>query len=504
MKTNVLFAFALGLTLTQQGRLSAFPSGISGYSGNPATNGGRTCTNCHGGGITPTVNLSGPMSVTPGAINTYVLTISGGQRLFGGLDVSATSGTLAAFESGTQLLSGEVTHTSPKAVNASGAVSFSFQWTAPSSPGTATLYGAGLSANGSGTSGDDANLMAMAISVQSLPVPNQPPVADAGGPYSGITGSVVSMDGSKSYDPDGKIVSFSWDYGDGSALGSGMNPSYIYVLAGAYTVTLTVTDDKGSTGKKQTAANISAPGNQPPVAHAGGPYTVALGSPVQFNGSTSTDPDGTIVSYSWDYGDGSLLGAGDKPTHLYAAAGAFTVTLTVTDDKGLTDTDQTAVQVTDGSAAITCRLLAPDSVRLGRNGSLTVNVVLDAYVGALPPGTNACGKAYLFKNGVQIDAESICVEVPDPTIGGSVDGVADGSTTLSGERKTLLLKIATGIQVQARESSTVENSDQLVRFTPTITSQDGRTINWSGYVEIESYRSETATKTTQVTTTTRK
>src|SRR5436309_425818 len=253
MNPKILFVLALLLAATQQARLSAYPSGISGYSGNPASNGGRTCTNCHNGGKIPTVSLSGPLSVVPGATNTYVLTISGGQSLFGALDVSATAGTLAVFESGTKLLNGEVTHTGPKAVKA-GTVSFSFKWTAPSTAGTASLYGAGLSTNGSGTGGDEVSLKSLAVSVQSAPQPNQAPVADPGGPYSGAAGAAIAMDGSKSLEPDGKIAAYSWDYGDGSVLGSGANPSHAYVSAGTFTITLTVTDDKGATGKKQTTA----------------------------------------------------------------------------------------------------------------------------------------------------------------------------------------------------------------------------------------------------------
>ena len=116
MKSKIQFALLLAMGLAQQGRVTAYPGGISGYSGNPTAGGGKTCTNCHGGGKIPTVNLTGPMSVAPGAANNYVLTISGGQKLFGALDVSASGGTLAAFESGTKLLTGEVTHTDRKSV----------------------------------------------------------------------------------------------------------------------------------------------------------------------------------------------------------------------------------------------------------------------------------------------------------------------------------------------------------------------------------------------------
>jgi uncharacterized repeat protein (TIGR01451 family) len=71
--------------------------------------------------------------------------------------------------------------------------------------------------------------------------------------------------------------------------------------------------------------------NQSPIANAGGQYTGAAGTAVQFNGSSSYDSDGTIVSYSWTFGDGGG-GAGTTPSHIYSAAGTYTATLTVTDN----------------------------------------------------------------------------------------------------------------------------------------------------------------------------
>jgi chitodextrinase len=64
----------------------------------------------------------------------------------------------------------------------------------------------------------------------------------------------------------------------------------------------------------------------------------------QFEGTSSVDPDGTIVAYSWDFGDGAMSTA-SEPVHTYSAAGTYTVTLTVTDNEGLTGTAQTQVQV---------------------------------------------------------------------------------------------------------------------------------------------------------------
>ncbi len=69
-----------------------------------------------------------------------------------------------------------------------------------------------------------------------------------------------------------------------------------------------------------------------PICDAGGPYQGNSGEPIQFDGSASFDPNGTIVSYDWDFGDG-YTGAGATPTHIYAEDGLFTVELCVTDNE---------------------------------------------------------------------------------------------------------------------------------------------------------------------------
>ncbi|MCK4758373.1 MAG: PKD domain-containing protein, partial [Thermoplasmata archaeon] len=87
--------------------------------------------------------------------------------------------------------------------------------------------------------------------------------------------------------------------------------------------------------------------NTPPVANAGPDITMNVGphAPaylIPFNGSGSYDPDGTIIDYSWDFGDGNSSG-GEYIFHSYTAAGNYTVILTVTDDLGATDTDTISV-----------------------------------------------------------------------------------------------------------------------------------------------------------------
>ena len=122
----------------------------------------------------------------------------------------------------------------------------------------------------------------------------------------------------------GNPTSWSWNFGDGSS-SSAQNPSHTYTSVGSYTVTLTVSDGF-ETGVDTATATV----NTPPVADAGGDQAGKAGFAMTFDGSGSSDADGTIASYDWDFGDGST-GTGVNPTHTYVVFGTYTVTLTVTD-----------------------------------------------------------------------------------------------------------------------------------------------------------------------------
>ncbi len=159
------------------------------------------------------------------------------------------------------------------------------------------------------------------------PPPNQAPVAafDAvGGELSGAFNAAASTDS------DGSIASYDWDFGDGET-GSGVSVNHNYGVGGTYTVTLTVTDNQGAQSTLvQEVLVADPPPNQAPVAAfdaVGGELSGA------FNAAASTDSDGSIASYDWDFGDGQT-GSGQSTNHSYAAAGSYTVTLTVTDDDG--------------------------------------------------------------------------------------------------------------------------------------------------------------------------
>jgi len=171
--------------------------------------------------------------------------------------------------------------------------------------------------------------------------PNQLPTAAF---TSDVTLNHATFDASGSTDPDGTIQTYAWDFGDGSAAGSGKTPDHTYGAVGSYTVKLTVTDDRGGVDTASHSVTVaSLPVNQKPTAS----FTRTLnGLVLSVNGGASSDPDGTIASYSWDFGDGTPAGSGKTATHTYSAAGTYQVKLTVTDDGGATDSSTASIDAT--------------------------------------------------------------------------------------------------------------------------------------------------------------
>ncbi|MEW5900688.1 MAG: PKD domain-containing protein [Acidobacteriota bacterium] len=167
------------------------------------------------------------------------------------------------------------------------------------------------------------------------PPPTGNPVASFScTPNSGSAPLPVSFDGTSSYDSDGTIVSYSWNFGDGGT-GSGSITSHTYTASGVFTAWLTVTDNDGKQGSTSRTVDVTRV-NEPPVADFGFPSATYI-CPVEitFDASASRDPDGSIVSYSWTFGDGGRA-SGKVVKHTYTRWGTFSVTLSVRDDAGAT------------------------------------------------------------------------------------------------------------------------------------------------------------------------
>ena len=248
--------------------------------------------------------------------------------------------------------------------------------------------------------------------VASIGPPNNPPVADAGGSYSGTEDIAITFNGSGSSDPDsGDTLTYAWDFGDGTT-GSGVNPSHAYLWGEAFTVTLTVSDGRGGTDTSTTGATVNEV-NDPPVADANGPYTAVVDEPITFDGSGSSDfdnQDGTsandqTLTYSWDFGDGST-GTGISPANTYSAVGTYPVTLVVTDGAVDSELSTTTVEVTETVAGVSVNGISPDSVVVG--GSVDVTITGSGFQdGASVSLEGGQGPALVVSNVVVVNSTTI-------------------------------------------------------------------------------------------------
>ncbi|MEW5747631.1 MAG: PKD domain-containing protein [Candidatus Thermoplasmatota archaeon] len=177
---------------------------------------------------------------------------------------------------------------------------------------------------------------------------NDPPVADAGADASITVGTAHTFDGSgSSADVDNYTWTFVYDGATVTLYGVG--PSHTFGIAGTYTVTLTVADAEGLTDTDTVVVTVTEAGgdNVLPVADAGDDVTATAGEAVGFDGSDSSDSDGTIVSWVWTFeydGETETL-EGETAEFTFDEPGTYTVTLTVTDSDGGTDTDTMTVTV---------------------------------------------------------------------------------------------------------------------------------------------------------------
>lgn len=170
------------------------------------------------------------------------------------------------------------------------------------------------------------------------PTANQMPTATIAAPA--CTDLDCDFNGSGSSDPDGSVATYDWNFGDGGT-GTGAQPDHTYAAAGTYTVSLTVTDDRAGTATTSTQVTVTAP-NQKPVAVIAAPTCSELAC--DFNGSGSTDSDGTVTAHSWDFGDGATAG-GATASHTFPGPGEYEVKLTVTDNQSATGTATVKVSV---------------------------------------------------------------------------------------------------------------------------------------------------------------
>jgi len=213
--------------------------------------------------------------------------------------------------------------------------------------------------------------------------PNQSPVADFDfSPKEPRTLDTLSFEDLSS-DPDGTIVRWLWEFGDGTS-STEQNPRHRYADDGIYLVKLTVWDNEGATGSKEREIKVLNIGPIPSFTYS--PERPGVGQKVVFDASGSQDPDGEIMSYEWDLdGDGSFETEGLIVEKIYDQAGSYQVTLRVTDDDGASGT--LAQEVIVHKPAIVTReintYLHVDETLPGQTFQVTVTIEVNTDINGL-------------------------------------------------------------------------------------------------------------------------
>jgi len=169
---------------------------------------------------------------------------------------------------------------------------------------------------------------------------NKPPIANAGTAQTVTVGTVVHLNGSGSYDPQGQSITYKWSM-QGKPSGSTatlanpttVSPSFTADVAGNYVVSLAVTDSMGLSSSPsrvtETATSIPSPPSAPVASFTANPTSGQAPLSSQFTDSST----GTPTSWSWAFGDGTSSTA-QNPSHTYNGAGTYGVTLTASNSGG--------------------------------------------------------------------------------------------------------------------------------------------------------------------------
>lgn len=191
-----------------------------------------------------------------------------------------------------------------------------FTWTAPE-PGIHTIS----------LQVDDNEGLDNSVSTERITIiVNRPPVAVIDERIESCTDQQIVFSAARSFDPDGDSFTTRWEFGDGNSSNE-LNPVHRYRRPGVYTARVFLDD---GIAEESVIAEL-------PVVIEGSPQaqinfqeiTVCANSPITFDGTESTDPNGMVGSYSWDFGDLSTA-VGSRTTHLYTRPGTYRVTLTIT------------------------------------------------------------------------------------------------------------------------------------------------------------------------------
>ena len=352
----------------------------------------------------------------------------------------------------------------------------SYAWTQVSGPNTSTLASPAGSATGiSGLvqgvyvfqlkvtdNGGLNDLDSVSVIVNPAPAPpppaNKPPASNAGADISiTLPTSTASLTGTASSDPDGTISSYAWTQVSGpntSTLASpaGSATGISGLVQGVYVFQLKVTDNGGLNDLDSVSVIVNPapapppPANKPPVASAGTAQSITLPtSSVILDGSGSTDPDGTIKTYSWvtlsGPGSVTILNSNTaKPTASGLQTGIYTFELTVTDNLGATAKAQVTVTVYP-------KPVVPNQAPVANAGS--------AITISLPQNSTTLSGASSF------DADGTIASFAWTQVSGPSSSVMTGTNTGTATVSGLITGVYT-FQLTVTDNNNATDNDQVV------------------------------------------
>ncbi len=268
-----------------------------------------------------------------------------------------------------------------------------FDWSSSTTGNTQYLYTTGGLINARLRVYDDDNATATETVVLDI---NSPPVVTVEADVTvGEPPLLVNFDASKSYDPNGEIVNFEWDFDNDGVfeLDTDLDPtsSYEFTDNGSYWVTCRATDDLGGMGTGKIRISIN---NIPPIAIAGADVTSGdKPLTVNLNADASSDPDGSILKWEWDFeGDGTYdwtSDTGGDVQNVYNERGSFLTTLRVTDNDDDTTTDTIEIHVNDWQPSLFEQSsLDYTSIEIDSNDRPHIAFVSDKFYHAYFDGSN--------------------------------------------------------------------------------------------------------------------
>jgi len=193
-----------------------------------------------------------------------------------------------------------------------------------------------------------------------------PTVSAIASPDTGDSPLFIDFEILSSNDPDGNIFEYYWDFENDSVIdATGNTVSHTYPLAGTQTATLYIEDDLAGIGYTQLTLNVENAAPQAAIRVA-----ATEGNPpfsVDFDGTASSDSDGTIVNWEWDFDDDSIFDArGSNPSHVFSSIGYHLITLRVTDNLGKEDSTTITLRVNEAPVAVAnfygIHGMAPDEI----------------------------------------------------------------------------------------------------------------------------------------------